>query len=614
MFKEFWKDMLLNTTASNGHIVGDCPICGESKRHFYANILTGCWDCKKCQVSGNAWTYLRDYKQMGNDQIFQHFEKYGISRDQQKEEPDIPKPKIFSIKAVEYFCSRLSEETISEFAIERGLSIEILRKYRIGINDVDEFTLPVVDEFGDIRNILRKRAGGSTISSKDGDAVLFGIDDLIFDAKEIFIVEGPWSTLALKERGYKAVGTCGAGILKDEQVSLFKDKEVFFIPDNDVAGKKGIEKIAQKLKTIAKHIYVIKLPVSEQKDIRDFFKDGGTTEQFEKLIKQAVSPPENIIPLSLPEFLKLDFPPVEFHVVDIIQKKGKAMVSAAPNIGKSIFVQNMALDIACGSESFMDKFAVSSAKVLYLDLEMGDSALKERFQKMSSLRSENIKNLFVQYIPVLDLLAEDGKKLIESWLEALKVDVLILDPLGNAWSGDESKQEQVGQLTAYLNELIAKFNISILVVHHWRKATKDFKTGGQMAAGSYKWSAWLDCHVTLEGNSSSITVSSHKNRNRLKFNPFMVKLNPDTLGFEFVADYEKKYDESTLEHLFNQFNRDRVSVPELIKCAKEHKACSETTLRDLIGESKLFTVDKSGKTHHLVRKADENITNISWDE
>ena len=76
--------------------------------------------------------------------------------------------------------------------------------------------------------------------------------------------------------------------------------------------------------------------------------------------------------------------------------------------------------------------------------------------------------------------------------EELNVQVLILDPLGNAWAGDESKQELVGQLTAYFNTLIDKFGISILVVHHWRKATREFKSGGQMAAGSYKWSAWLD--------------------------------------------------------------------------------------------------------------------------
>lgn len=611
MYQQFWKDLLINTKLTNGHVVASCPICNESKGHFYANIQTGLWDCKKCQASGNEWTFLRDYQGMENKQIGQYLNKYGISRDRQIESQDISKLKIFDKKAIEYFCSRLTEEKIAEFALERGLSIETLRKYSLGINDADEFTLPVLDEHGDIRNILRKKAGGQTVSSRDGDGLLFGIEDLISDAQEIFIVEGPWSAMALKEHGYKAVGTCGAGILKYEQVSLFKDKEVFLIPDNDEPGKSGAEKIVQKLRVIAKYVYVINLPVSDKKDVRDFFKEGGTAAQFEDLIQQGRLARLNNFPLPLSEFLKKDIPPVEYYVMDIIQKKGKGMISAAPNIGKSIFVQNMALDIACGSATFMNKFTLSPARVLYLDLEMGESALKDRFQKMCSLRSGSIENLYVQYLPALDLLNEESKKLIEDWLNELKIQVLIIDPLGNAWCGDESKQEQVGQLTAYFNTLIEKFGISILVVHHWRKATKEFKSGGQMAAGSYKWEAWLDCHVTLEGGSPSVTVSCHKNRNRPRFNPFLAKLNPDTLSFDYITDFQKKFDEGTLVYLFEHFEQVMVSIPELIKYAKEQKTCSETTLRDLIKESKLFTVDTSEKTHYLRKKAEDKVL---WNE
>lgn len=53
-------------------------------------------------------------------------------------------------------------------------------------------------------------------------------------------------------------------------------------------------------------------------------------------------------PLLLSEFLKKEIPPVEYYVTDLVQKKGKGMISAAPNVGKSIFVQNLALDIATG--------------------------------------------------------------------------------------------------------------------------------------------------------------------------------------------------------------------------------------------------------------------------
>ena len=315
-----------------------------------------------------------------------------------------------------------------------------------------------------------------------------------------------------------------------------------------------------------------------------------------------MEPPEFYdTPISLSDFLEKDIPPVEYFVLDFLQKKGKGMISASPNVGKSIFVQNIALDIA-SCKSFMGKFDVFPANVLYLDLEMGESALHERFKKMCSARGiENIDNLFVKHIPALNILDETSQMHVEKWLINLKIDVLILDPLGNAWSGDESKQEQVGQLTAYLNTLIQKYGISILVVHHWRKATKDFKSGGQMAAGSYKWEAWTDTHITLEGQPSKIFVFCHKNRNRPKFNPFIAKINPDTLNFEYLADCIKKYDDGTLVELFNHFAQTKIAIPELTKYAKEQKICSPTTLRGLIDNSKIFTVDKTEKTHYLYK-------------
>jgi len=284
MYHQFWKNLLTNSKQSNGHIIANCPVCSEDRGHFYANVHTGLWDCKRCQASGNAWSFLRDHQGWEVKQIAQHFDKYNISRDRHIESKAISKPKTFDIKAIDYYCSRLTDEKLAEFAQERGLSIEILKRYRLGINDAGEFTLPVVDVHGDIRNIIRKKAGGSTISSKDGDGVLFGVDDLLSDAKEIFIVEGPWSAMALKERGYKAVGTCGAGVLKDEQTSLFKDKNVFTFPDNDDPGRSGAQKIARKLKDIAKDIFIVDLPVPEKKDVRDYFKAGGTKDEFEKIV------------------------------------------------------------------------------------------------------------------------------------------------------------------------------------------------------------------------------------------------------------------------------------------------------------------------------------------
>lgn len=317
--------------------------------------------------------------------------------------------------------------------------------------------------------------------------------------------------------------------------------------------------------------------------------------------------PEEPPPISLPEFMKKDIPPIEYYISGLLPKKGKGMISAQANIGKSMLAQNLALAMTCGKGEFLEKFGISPARVLYLDLEMGESALKERFQKMCAQENLRAENLYVKYLPSINLMEKDDRKLCERWLADLEIEVFIIDPLGNAWFGNENAKEEVSQLTGYLNGLIGKYGLSILVIHHWRKVTKEHKTGGQMAAGSYWWEAWLDCHLTLEGTIKSSTFSCQKTRNMPRFNPFLAKVNEEILWFEYLADYEKKFDEDTLIKLFETFGSDKVAIPKLIKEAKEQKVCSEKTVRKLIGESTLFEVDKSERIHTLGKKALDTI-------
>lgn len=243
--------------------------------------------------------------------------------------------------------------------------------------------------------------------------------------------------------------------------------------------------------------------------------------------------------------------------------------------------------------------------VLYLDYEMGDSAIKERSDKMCPAEKgvEPPSNLFVKHILKGDLLDETFQKTVESWIVEFGINILMIDPLGNAWSGDENKKQEVDKLTLYLNTLIEKYKIAIVAAHHFRKATKGFTSGGEMAAGSYKWSAWLDNHITLQNNlKGGITISCEKSRYRVKFERFLAKINPDTLTFEFVSDFERKYTDATLIKLFEHFNSARVAIPELIEYAKTIGNGSHSTIRKLIRESDTLAVDDSGLPHHLYKK------------
>ena len=313
-----------------------------------------------------------------------------------------------------------------------------------------------------------------------------------------------------------------------------------------------------------------------------------------------------IPPLLLSEFLNQEIPPTEYYIEDVLVKQGKAIISAPANLGKSILAQSIALALTTGQTEFLGKLSVIQAKVLYLDLEMGDSLLQERFRMMVGKDNLEAQDLYVKYLPYFDLPDDNYKKKLEEWIFDSKINVVIIDPIGNAWFGNENDKQEVGKLTAYLNTLIDKYKISVLLIHHWRKAAKGFSSGGEMAAGSYKWSAWTDNHITLGGVPTSLTISCQKARSSARFKPFLVKLNSEILTFEFLCELEKKFTEETLKELFNSFGRDKVAIPALIERAKEEGKGSKDTIRKLIKESKVFAVDKSEKTHYLYR-SDTNL-------
>ena len=139
---------------------------------------------------------------------------------------------------------------------------------------------------------------------------------------------------------------------------------------------------------------------------------------------------------ALTDFLNRDIPPVEYWIRDIIKKKGRTLISAQTNMGKSILAQHIALTVAAGAGPFLGKFDIEKTNVLYLDWEMGESVNKERFQKMTS-EVGIPKGFYLGSMLGEDILDETVKGNLEKKIVEWEIKLLVLDPIGSAWSGDE---------------------------------------------------------------------------------------------------------------------------------------------------------------------------------
>ena len=120
------------------------------------------------------------------------------------------------------------------------------------------------------------------------------LNKAIAENRPVFIPEGEKDTDTLTKRGYTAITYGGVNDWQSDFATLFQDAEVYVLADNDEAGHKVANTILSDLRGIAKSARVI-VPVPDipKADISDYFAAGHSNEDFEKLIRSAVTDNES---------------------------------------------------------------------------------------------------------------------------------------------------------------------------------------------------------------------------------------------------------------------------------------------------------------------------------
>lgn len=193
-----------------------CPFCGKHK--LYINKENYKWDCKVCLKKGNKFTFIKEfYKNVC--QVIPQEKLNKILKLKQ-----VP---IKYIKNSELKYNPSTKEVINPAKNNKGVLVD-LRRYRIG----------------------SKNKFYSTKGFNNG--LFFKSKIALKKAKRIFIVEGEWdyvilSNLFLLDEEIEIIGVSGCGVFKKEWAYLFKNKEAIICFDNDEAGKKGTERLAEIL-------------------------------------------------------------------------------------------------------------------------------------------------------------------------------------------------------------------------------------------------------------------------------------------------------------------------------------------------------------------------------
>lgn len=622
-FRTFYKQHLksLPEDISAEQITARCPFHHpDNNPSLSINLKTGLWHCFGCDAKGDVFKFYMDLYKVTFLQAL-----HAIAKDLdipiESKSTSLPLDVNAPQKCHDTLMS--SPEFLESFKKKRGYTNKTIEKHKFGYSKERPvgFTIPIDDKDGKLvilkTRLLTDSPPKYLIAGGKAEVLYNHAEMLSKSDSPVMFVEGEFDVALLGQYGFLAVSSItGAQTFRKEWLIYFKGRTVIIILDADKAGRTAAQKIARMLLPVAKEVKIINLSLTRGNDVTDYFvSNTGTKEELEKIIKE--TEPEklteeidhyeiekNALPLCLPEFLELPIPPVEWWISALLPKKGRGLISGDAGRCKSILAQNFAVAMACGIPNVLNAFHISPAKVLYLDLEIGPSGVKERFEKMCAKYECVAKNLFLKSsLSGINLKDPEDIEKIKIWIKELKIDVLIIDPLGSAWVGKENNEDEMKALTTLMNqELIVKCGVSILATHNWKKPTPHAKTGPHMAAGSYALGKWLDYHVTIEGpNNDNLVITLVKQRHVASFERFRAKINLATACLEYVGDCKKVDKSPELLKLFHSFEMDRVAVPDFIKRAKDESICGKTIARDFINTTKDLYLDDSKKTHYLCK-------------
>lgn len=224
--------------------------------------------------------------------------------------------------------------------------------------------------------------------------------------------------------------------------------------------------------------------------------------------------------------------PSELWGERLLFAKARVLIAGAPKIGKTDFILELAIRLACGGE-MLGWPANGPVTVAYLNAEVIDYYMRERVMNISShldRRSQEMlnANLFVTGRTDLDLLSTAGFYALFDEIERIRPDVIIVDPLANLHTGNEDKSTEMRRVLARLDVLADINHSSIVMVHHIRKGV----VGGHgvdpfdAIRGTSAFRGWGDTNIMLYG-ADNMTMAAFEVRNGPSPNPMPVWFDRD---------------------------------------------------------------------------------------
>lgn len=305
-----------------------CPFHHDVSPSMRIDTTKKIFHCFGCGAHGTENDFVQQYYKIGREQVTE-FKEVLLKSD--------------SLEDYENFARKDDAYTKNYTYLELrhlGISEELLEDCKVGLNTITSTD----DETGDViitpdtsssylvfpiiigNRILDQRSYTMDKSvlpkSRSKPGVKGGLvlpHHLWFnDMRPTIICEGEKDMLFARQNGFNAISLGGCNNIPTTLLEHFKNRTIYIVYDNDVAGKAGAIKLANALYSVTKTIYIANIGeyVKEDKeDITDFFvKYKYTADTFNEMLDKATV----FDSVAQEEYIKINYPEVSLNEASTI--------------------------------------------------------------------------------------------------------------------------------------------------------------------------------------------------------------------------------------------------------------------------------------------------------
>lgn len=238
----------------------------------------------------------------------------------------------------------------------------------------------------------------------------------------------------------------------------------------------------------------------------------------------------------LREFLSAPPEPVNWIAESLIPQQTITIISGDPNVGKSWIALDFALDCVLGRE-WLGRFKTNAKKVVYLDLESSREFLFKRLNALLLAKGACCNTadfLLGIHTPIefSDLVSVDR---LRRALEPHNPDLVIVDPLAFTFTSNENDSGDMSRLFKTIKALSFKLGCAFILIDHQRKPSQFETRPGMLLRGSTAKFAAVDQLLTLQSDSSGLTLTHAKARYSEKIPTIRIEMGVQADGSFLIS-------------------------------------------------------------------------------